>query len=134
MRNASNSANMKIAIKIMFDHYTHDQVRDVLMRRYNISVSDSGLRKNCRKWGLSKTEDLNPDLLLHLINAITEDCRHVLGYRAVRSIVRKRYGVRVSQAAVRIAMSHAFPEESRARAKSPLHRREYTCAQPTRSM
>ena len=86
MRNASNSANMKI--KIMFDHYTHDQVRDVLMRRYNISVSDSGLRKNCRNRGLSKTEDLDPDLLLHLIYAITEDCRHVLGYRALRSIVR----------------------------------------------
>ena len=46
----------------------------------------------------------------------------------------KRYGVRVSQAAVRIAMSHAFPEESRARAKSTLHRRQYNGAQPIRTL
>ena len=125
MYNHKNRDNMKLAITIMFDHYTHEQVRDVLLRRYNIVISDSGMRKNCKKWGLSKTEDLNPDLLLLVINEITADSRHVFGYRAVYSIIQKRYALRVSQAAVRIAMSLAFPEESRARAKSTLHRREY---------
>ncbi len=83
------------------------------------------MRTHCQAMHLSKTEPIDEGLLLSLVQHIATDARHTIGYRAVYAILRSRYAVRASQAAVRIALKLAFPEEASGRAKSALRRREY---------
>ena len=117
---------MKELLELLFENKTHQQVADLLLQRWNIAVSDRTIREKCRAWGLgSKTEDVDPELLLGLIQMIATESSHVLGYRSVYNIIRSRYGVRVSQHAVRLAMATAFPDKAESRGKSSLKRREY---------
>jgi hypothetical protein len=130
MRNSDNATRMRDVVTILFDHYTHSNVVALLESRWNIQVSEKGLRDRCKTWGLKKTEHVDEALLLRLVEEVATDNRHAFGYRAVRHIIRQRYGVRVSQAAVRFAMKLAFPEETLERTKNTLHRREYNGSHP----
>jgi len=125
MRNSSNAQLMRELITLCYDELSFVDLAQLLLDKFNISVSTRTLAERCKNWGMAKTEEVDESLLLNLIDQISGDNHHVLGYRAVRHIIRHRYGVRVSQAAVRLAMKVAFPNEVAERSKGVLRRREY---------
>ena len=96
-----------------------------LLEVWNVKVGKSGLTKRFTQWGWLRKEKVDADLLLKLVDEVAVEHRHTLGYRAMYTILRDRYRLKVSRIVVQLALADLFPEESKRRRHGKLKRRQY---------
>ena len=121
----SHGPELKRVLEVLFDcGQTNPRIQGLLLDVWKVKVG-SGLKKRFSTWGWHRREPVNEKLLIELVSHVAEEHRHTLGYRAVHSILKDRYGMKVSRIAVQLSLAGLFPAESEQRRHGTLKRREY---------